>query len=490
MAAISQDVAAGAPSSEALLNDSQQTVAPSATKKSDSSSSFFKNMQKTMLQKVEKAFVGSAPRKTPVASAAVQEAGTAVHDDQPQLPSEEEQLQWALDASMADSQHAVLSGAIAEAEKVSPVESASSSTDPSAAAIDTSLSAADQLQAAATEAARRLEAAEVRASSAEAELAAAKERVIAVVAERDALRIQLTEHECIIRGLTEQLEGVNGQRDKAADKVHEDGSSQHQQDQQRTITQMLARISELEGQLPQATHFGTPAKTEEAVAMGETVDKQSQGTLKVDDVATPAGQCAEDEVKEAVSEMEDAAAVAEMSQVAEQEKVQAHTVAEMEKEEEELKSAEVSNASEVEEEKVAEMEEESKSADVGKVSEAESKVEEEEEPTSAEVGTAQEQKQQEEGTQREEDIVPEVSKDQTAENSAAAPEEVMAVDASVPEREKEEESMAPEAVADAALKPHSLADKGVTSDAAHPDVPVEAGATANRELEVAVVSEA
>lgn len=297
----------------------QEAPPPADTKKSDSSSGFFKSFQKTMnktFQKVEKAFEQPAPVKPAASTTARAEGGP------PALSTEEEQLQWALNASLADSQHAVLTETIAEAERDVVVgedpalaRATSAPTRGTLAAVvaptrpssttPNELSPGDQLQAAAAQAAQRLQTAEERAQRAEAELAAVKQREAAAVVERDALRRQLGENERLVKGLTEQLDAVNRQRDQtaknckalelslqaaraaeaqallaqAADELDSQEHEEEKEDQQGMIMQLVARIAELEGQLMMGTHFAVPAGSE-AKPAPSPADEQLKAVLE------------------------------------------------------------------------------------------------------------------------------------------------------------------------------------------------------------------
>lgn len=205
-------------------------------------------MDKTF-QRVEKAFVFVA--------------GKPQHGVPPVLSPEEEQLQWALDASMADSHHAFLSVTAAKAEGATHVlpqqEIASSSSSPS------SMSVGDELSAAAAEAVQQLESMEERVCCAETALAVVREQEATAVAERDVLRHQLAESEFFIQGLAEQFDRASRKSAETATAASKQGAAadgKDEQDNQGIIAQLQSRIAELEGQLfPDACSM--PGETEE-----------------------------------------------------------------------------------------------------------------------------------------------------------------------------------------------------------------------------------
>mmetsp|Transcript_47695 Transcript_47695/g.135604 ORF Transcript_47695/g.135604 Transcript_47695/m.135604 type:complete len:505 (-) Transcript_47695:44-1558(-) len=277
---------------------SSQASAPEARK----SESFFGKLQKTMdktMQKVERAF--QAPTSTKPAPPSSRE------DPMAGMSEEEEQLQWALSASLEKSIHPATGSptsagaatrpppATASAPQFLAIASAPSALGQAPAAAAPTASAGDQLQAAAMQAAQRLQAAEERAKRAEQELEMAKASEAAAAAERDALRRQLTENEQLVSGLTQQLDAVHSQheererrcqaleqallaaRQAAAAKpraVDEDDEAEiaELEEHQGTVAQLLSRIAELEATLMQATHF---APVEEDVAELELVQGAS-----------------------------------------------------------------------------------------------------------------------------------------------------------------------------------------------------------------------
>jgi hypothetical protein len=257
MAAIARESTSPSSSTAALLG-LQETLSLAGTKMSDGSSSFFKNIQKTMdktFQRVEKAFVFVARKPQ--------------QEVPPVLSPEEEQLQWALDASMADSHHAFLSVAAAKVEGTAHVlpqqEIASSSSSPS------SMTAGDELCAAAQEAVQQLESMEERACCAETALAVVREQEATAVAECDVLRHQLAESEFFIQGLAEQFDRASRKSVGTATACNApkeaEASGKDEQDNQGIIMQLQSRIAELEGQLfPDACSMPEEPERCEAIA--------------------------------------------------------------------------------------------------------------------------------------------------------------------------------------------------------------------------------
>lgn len=170
------------------------------------------------------------------------------------LSAEEEQLQWALNASLAEAK-------------------------PAAAADDALVSAGSQPQVVAAQHMHRLQEAELRADRAENALAVAQAQEAAAVAERADLRRQLQENEVMINCLTEKLDAVNAELDRqamycqtleASLATAQDASAragelsrsrqtglnyEDEFERQGAIQQLLAKAEELEGQLVRATHL-------------------------------------------------------------------------------------------------------------------------------------------------------------------------------------------------------------------------------------------
>jgi len=185
-----------------------------------------------------------------------------------ELTAEEEQLQWALDASLREAR----AQPSAQAMNNGPSRQAS----PQAATVP---DPGDQLQAAAAEAARRLRAVEQHARRAEADLAVAKEREASASSARAALERQLQDNERLIQGLTSELDLLHAQlsekttrctaleralvvaRNAAAVAAAEAGDQQgseneiHDLENQGVIAQLLERIAQLESNMLRATHF-------------------------------------------------------------------------------------------------------------------------------------------------------------------------------------------------------------------------------------------
>jgi len=185
-----------------------------------------------------------------------------------ELTAEEEQLQWALDASLREAR----AQPSAQAMNNGPSRQAS----PQAATVP---DPGDQLQAAAAEAARRLRAVEQHARRAEADLAVAKEREASALSARAALERQLQDNERLIQGLTSELDLLHAQlsekttrctaleralvvaRNAAAVAAAEAGGQQgseneiHDLENQGVIAQLLERIAQLESNMLRATHF-------------------------------------------------------------------------------------------------------------------------------------------------------------------------------------------------------------------------------------------
>lgn len=242
---------------------------------------FFGKLQKTMdktMAKVNKTIENLTTDKPPGSDVLARPGGGP--------GSEEEQLQWALSASFTDAKPAVSAAAADEAP----------------------LSPGDQLQVAAAQAAHRLQAAEARAERAERELAAAQAQETAAAAERKTLRRQLDENEALIKGLTDKLDLVNAQLERqhnhckalenslttareanswatqevtrrAQDTVVDE---EDEIERQGTISQLLARIGELEAQLLRATHFAPEASS--ADHKEEGVTEAAEVVERADDV--------------------------------------------------------------------------------------------------------------------------------------------------------------------------------------------------------------
>jgi len=192
-----------------------------------------------------------------------------------ELTAEEEQLQWALDASLREAR----AQPSAQAMNNGPSRQASPQEAPSAAA--TVSDPGDQLQAAAAEAARRLRAVEQHARRAEADLAVAKEREASASSARAALERQLQDNERLIQGLTSELDLLHAQLSEkttrctaleralvvarnaaaaivaAAEAGGQQGSENeiHDLENQGVIAQLLERIAQLESNMLRATHF-------------------------------------------------------------------------------------------------------------------------------------------------------------------------------------------------------------------------------------------
>uniref|UniRef100_A0A7S4UF43 Uncharacterized protein n=1 Tax=Alexandrium monilatum TaxID=311494 RepID=A0A7S4UF43_9DINO len=261
------------------------SAAPPAAERKGSGSSggggFFGNLQKKM-QKVVRSFEsgidgGSKPDPTPTTFDPPKRLA-------PQLTAEEEQLQWALNASLEE---------VSRQHGAPPAQEVE---DPSSAPAAVNSAAGNDMQAAAARAARRLRAAEDRAKRAEDNLAALQAQSSDVTrlpcaacemgrlccwqpAERAALKHQLEDNEGLIKGLTEQLDVVNGKLSKqlqrctalekalaaaqqaaVAARTGEAGEAgfeaeEAEMEYRGTIAQLLARIAELEGTLLRATHF-------------------------------------------------------------------------------------------------------------------------------------------------------------------------------------------------------------------------------------------
>jgi len=211
-----------------------------------------------------------------------------------ELTAEEEQLQWALDASLREAR----AQPSAQALNNGPSRQASLQEAPSVAA--TVPDPGDQLQAAAAEAARRLRAVEQHARRAEADLAVAKEREASASSARAALERQLQDNERLIQGLTSELDLLHAQlsekttrctaleralvvaRNAAAVAAAEAGGQQgseneiHDLENQGVIAQLLERIAQLESNMLRATHFAPEPADEVGTAE----------VKKVHDVAT------------------------------------------------------------------------------------------------------------------------------------------------------------------------------------------------------------
>lgn len=213
-----------------------------------------------------------------------------------ELTVEDQQLQWALDASLreAHAQNSTQTPQNDSRQPSSPAVSSSPGYDHRRHLIETLAdqlaegSAGDQLQAAAAEAARRLRAVEQHARRAEADLAAAKEREASAVSARAVLERQLQDNEALIQGLTSQLDNLHAQlsekntrvaaleralvvaRDAAALAATEVGGQQGMDDleNQGVIAQLLERIAQLESNMLRATHFA-PEPGEEAALVAK-----------------------------------------------------------------------------------------------------------------------------------------------------------------------------------------------------------------------------
>lgn len=224
--------AASAPTTS--VSAASHSEGQASRRQGDGVSSFFGKLQKTVektvdrtMQKVERAFQAQASPPVADKAAAQQRAMTL----------EEEQLQWALNASLSERQPA------------------SSSPAPGEAA----------------EAAQRLEAAEARAWRAERELGEARAREARVERERDAVRRQLADNERLLSSLTAQLDACNAQREEqerrraglesalvlAEQQEEQDRAQGEDFEQQGTVAQLLARVAELEASLLKATHFAS-----------------------------------------------------------------------------------------------------------------------------------------------------------------------------------------------------------------------------------------
>mmetsp|Transcript_50973 Transcript_50973/g.147966 ORF Transcript_50973/g.147966 Transcript_50973/m.147966 type:complete len:513 (-) Transcript_50973:127-1665(-) len=217
----------------------------------------------------------------------------------PALSAEEEQLQWALNASIEEEKRQHTTPTPGEVDvPVNPAPSA-----------DFNSSAGDQLQVVAAQAAQRLRAAEERAKRAEDALAAVQARERAATEERAQLKRQLEDNEGLIKGLTEQLDALNSKFSKQAqrcksleqalataqraavaarDAAAEGGADgqgaeaeEAEMEHHGTIAQLLTRITELESTLMSATHFAPPIVEGEAEA--EAVAAEAEG-----DVVKPA----------------------------------------------------------------------------------------------------------------------------------------------------------------------------------------------------------
>eukprot|EP00927_Polykrikos_kofoidii_P067244 TRINITY_DN62759_c0_g1_i1.p1 TRINITY_DN62759_c0_g1~~TRINITY_DN62759_c0_g1_i1.p1 ORF type:complete len:624 (-),score=135.51 TRINITY_DN62759_c0_g1_i1:228-1922(-) len=276
-----------------------QTV---AEKKPQGVTGFFGKWQKAMdksIQKVEKTFESFAGgmHAQETSGPTSKEASRAGAQPVVALNSEEEQLQWALRASMATQQGAAM-----------PNETVQSKAAQGAAAQD------------ATQMAQRLQAAESRAERAERDLEKAQAMEATAVAERETLRSQLKDNEQLVRGLTQQLDVVNAQieeqrqqcqafetalhraQESAAAAAARQGASEErveeaELDQQGTISQLLARIAELEATLLCATQFAqpevetNPSQDEAAAAEADRSTKSSRlADAKTQEAEAPLAQ--------------------------------------------------------------------------------------------------------------------------------------------------------------------------------------------------------
>lgn len=265
-------------------NLGSDSLAPEAPKKE--AVGFFGKLQQKMdktMQKVDKTFQNFTTSKPPTETAALPTAPPVVARGPP-LPSvnsEDEQLQWALNASLADSRSPA-NPTPASPPVVMMGRPPNASTNTAIPSGVPSACAGDQMQGAATQVAQKLHGSEERAAAAEIELAKALEREAAAIAQREELKRQLDDNEGIIKGLTEQIDAANVEleskvkhcfalenalaqaqqmADQAADSlVAREGSCEVER--QGTVSQLLARIAELESTLLRATHFA-PEETPE-----------------------------------------------------------------------------------------------------------------------------------------------------------------------------------------------------------------------------------
>eukprot|EP00928_Gymnodinium_smaydae_P022619 TRINITY_DN18940_c0_g1_i1.p1 TRINITY_DN18940_c0_g1~~TRINITY_DN18940_c0_g1_i1.p1 ORF type:complete len:460 (+),score=86.29 TRINITY_DN18940_c0_g1_i1:145-1380(+) len=262
------DTASGAGAANAV----DKSPAASKSKSSDGSSSLFGRLQKSFDKTMQKT------AKTLLGKDSSEEHTTA---GLPSFSNEEEQLQWALNASLRDNGAKSVHTTVPLGSKVASSEAVVEQRPVS--------------------------------SSVSNETVAQKARDAAAESEKAELRRQLAESEGIIKGLTEQLDGVNMKLEKktaqckALEKallaaqealaVAERNTAQGEQqaeaedfERQGTIAQLLARIAELEATLLQATHFATDFReTEQTSApVAEDANEAPSSALPVSDVVEAA----------------------------------------------------------------------------------------------------------------------------------------------------------------------------------------------------------
>lgn len=331
-------------------------VGPTKKDSGASTGSFFGKIQNVMdsaVQKVDKMLTTSKPDPRLQQTApptpelqqgvptrpATQRGAPGSAPGAPSMSPEEEQLQWALSASLADAQGMPpASGAsklphnsgrpqmqFQDAANIAPAvimgrpphEKVATGQPPSGMGPRDSQSAMGF--AGAQGAGGQLQALEDRAVRAERELAAAQAREASAAAQRAQLQQQLRENETLIRGLTEQIDMANSQLDSktsqckalqdalaaaqhasaatAAAAVRDDEASESER--QGTIAQLLTRIAELESTLLRATHFAPADDAQECETTPETSREAVDPLLPVaadsasDPIATlAAGPCA------------------------------------------------------------------------------------------------------------------------------------------------------------------------------------------------------
>jgi len=240
-----------------------EAVSDKGSDKGGSGGGFFAKLQKTMdktMQKVEKLAGGSAvadgptrrPESREMPGAATQQHSAA---PTPSFSSEDEQIQWALRASLLEEE----SRKVVDADKTATVSSKAAANGRGA---DNVASQAAQrgnasVQTMASQAAHLLQAAELRAARAERALVQAQAQEGRTNNERSALKEQLEENESLISGLTSQLDVTNA-RIEASEEQHKVVEASIAEDMpddddnsesEAEVAQLLERIAKLEGLL-------------------------------------------------------------------------------------------------------------------------------------------------------------------------------------------------------------------------------------------------
>eukprot|EP00747_Dinoflagellata_sp_TGD_P207458 gnl/TRDRNA2_/TRDRNA2_81031_c0_seq1.p1 gnl/TRDRNA2_/TRDRNA2_81031_c0~~gnl/TRDRNA2_/TRDRNA2_81031_c0_seq1.p1 ORF type:complete len:508 (-),score=113.59 gnl/TRDRNA2_/TRDRNA2_81031_c0_seq1:199-1722(-) len=226
-------------------------VSSEASKTSKSSTSFFGKLQKTMdstMQKVDSTISKLVGEGQQPDSAAPKKATTVQNPEaSSQMTLEEQQLQWALDASLKESQ------GLPTVPVGQPAGSQAS-------------------QGAGAQVAQQRQVAEDRAGRAEIELQKVRASEAKLAAEKSLLQKQLADQAELVQALTAQLDSLEAKLEEKTKRcatlesaltetnhalqiARSEQAARSDDDHQDTFNALCTRISELEATLMRATHF-------------------------------------------------------------------------------------------------------------------------------------------------------------------------------------------------------------------------------------------